>query len=186
MKKNGFTLIELMVASVILVLIIGAIYTTFRIGLGTWRRAEEMGEVYDEARLTLRGMTKELHSLFTRGQGKGMDFVGETDYLRFVYALSPEDKGYDLRAVEYSLEDRILVRRERFFPYSSTEEGFEEGVWEGISRFNLGYFDGESWLSSWEDKEGLPLAVKISVYPESSRPFYAIVELPGGFGVEEE
>lgn len=183
MKKNGFTLIELMLATLILAIIIPAVYAAFRTGLSAWQRAEKEGEFYDEARLAFGGISRELRSAFITEE---MGFAGGQDSLSFVYALPPDrDAGYDLRGVQYSLENGCLMRREKLIPYSSSVTEFPEEIWEGIRELELSYFDGKSWNSSWQEKEELPVAVEITVYPEDRSPLYLLVDLLGGVESEE-
>lgn len=63
MKKNGFTLIEVIVTTVLVALAGLATYSAFRSGISVWARTAQAAAT-DEAYLVLERLSKDLHNAF--------------------------------------------------------------------------------------------------------------------------
>lgn len=61
-RKKGFTLVEILVAVTIFSIIITMLFTVFKVGLESWRRAESNLEIYQNARIALDMMSRELRA----------------------------------------------------------------------------------------------------------------------------
>jgi len=61
-RKKGFTLVETLVVMTIFSIIVTMLFTVFRIGLESWRRAESNLEIYQNARIALDMMGRELRA----------------------------------------------------------------------------------------------------------------------------
>lgn len=118
-RAAGFTLVELLVATLLMTLILGAVYTAFNTTTRAWRAGEATMASYQGVRTSVAVMTRELQCLVP---GAEHLFEGTSDELTF-YAvtrpLNPEEGlGARLLQIRYRLKDDpdrrgyILVREE--------------------------------------------------------------------------
>lgn len=169
--SKGFTLIEVMIALFIGSLIFGVIYSSFFQIMKSKDIAENELELYHEARVILSRITKDLNSVYPRGN----IFVGKSNYIsaepyfegglendnswiRFTslsrspsYNKSDSDQAqinYYVQKIEDRNSDRddqlySLFRREN--PYiGGNEEGVNYSISDRIVLFRLNYLSGES------------------------------------------
>ncbi len=61
--NSGFTLVELLIALTIFSVISLGLYSTFSSGISVWRRSEDANRIYQEARLALEQMAREIKSV---------------------------------------------------------------------------------------------------------------------------
>lgn len=118
-SESGFTLAELIVASTIVVLVMGAVYASFGTSLLLWRRGEADFAMYQEARTALALLERELQNVVP---GAAPLFEGEDDELTF-FAVAPpldvsEGPGARVLRIRYRVRPnpsgpgRILTRDE--------------------------------------------------------------------------
>ena len=150
--RKGFTLIELLIAlsffSVVMV-VVGSVFGT---GILAWKRGEEEGAVYQEARLTLERMAFELRNALPY---EGAPFEGKEETLSFVQVRSPRlsKKTLEWVRVTYAVQPEegsaVLVRRVDPLLKGEAEEGT---LLESFSRIRFFYpsFEGDEWV--WKDE----------------------------------
>jgi len=61
MKNKGFTIIELLITIAILMLISGAVYTSFTLSQRAYRESENSAEITQNGRVILERMNREIH-----------------------------------------------------------------------------------------------------------------------------
>ncbi len=180
--KKGFTLLEVMVASVI-----GAFIALVSVGA---LRAVTAGQAMvntniaaaDELRYAVELIRSDLANVYRDGSANAMKFVGafaESDenmitsltmrIVSLANARRNEPEG-DIHEVHYYLmegEDKSFLMR-RIYPLvgTETEEELPGGVLtaiaENIVGFELMYFDGEEWVPEWPaELNRLPEMVEI-------------------------
>ena len=105
-RTGGYTLLEVVIAVGILVVLGSGLATLLTQGISIWRRAENRGKVYDQARILLERMAEDLRSVVVdSGSGRGspwVRFICDQDYLgrqrlRFVRTISAETSNELLR-----------------------------------------------------------------------------------------
>ncbi|HUV04717.1 MAG TPA: type II secretion system protein GspJ [Armatimonadota bacterium] len=187
--RSGFTLVEAMVAIVILLTVIGSIYGAFRAGNLSVSRTEERVDAYQTARILLAQITHELCSAYQPGWMRD-SFLGEDtpgsesaqqhDTLMFVTTAhappSPDDLRGDLCQVTYYVryspggEPQGFVMEENFHPgLQPTQEtpGEQRRVFElsdMVIGFNCQYLDGSrEWRNEWVEQSELPKAVRVEL-----------------------
>ena len=105
-RAGGYTLLEVVIAVGILVVLGSGLATLLTQGISIWRRAENRGKVYDQARILLERMAEDLRStVVDPGAGVGspwVRFICDRDYrgrqrLRFVRTISAETSNEILR-----------------------------------------------------------------------------------------
>jgi prepilin-type N-terminal cleavage/methylation domain-containing protein len=83
----GFTLVELVVASTLMVLVLSGVYLTFTTAVRSWRSAELDYSTYEDARRALGLFEREIHGIpadalhLTRGTADSIEFVTLTQPL---------------------------------------------------------------------------------------------------------
>jgi type II secretion system protein J len=194
-KRTGFTLVEVLVASTIGVFIA-------MVAVGALRAIIASGEMVDssinaaaEVRFAANMIARDLQNFYSSDDIDNTKFIGTieplegdnyTSYLIF-YTLGrtkariDQPEG-DLYEVEYYLvqegENSMLMRRLWPNPSKDYEELEPRGILtviaENIAAFEVQYFDGEEWSEEWpEEMQALPDLVSISIIalqPDRSNP----------------
>ena len=172
MKAKGFTLIELVIAILILAVIAVSVYGSFSAGVKAWRRGGEDREL-QKIRIALLKIQKELRSSFFFSKAP---FKGASSEIAFPLAASGEDRDEIYLIDYYVTEDRhaglkVLMKRKALFAENrfSEERPMEEFIFSADSidfEYAYGLKDGSKgieWKDAWlESQEKLPLAVKIN------------------------
>jgi len=119
-NNAGFTLAELLVATLLTTLVMSGVYFTFNSSIRIWRNGEKNLQTYQDARTSMTIMNRELMQML---EGAGHLMEGEDDEISF-YAVAPpfyddDHQGPRILWVRYrtktdaSAPGRILVREER-------------------------------------------------------------------------
>jgi len=195
LKRTGFTLVEVLVASTIGVFIAMVAVGALRAIIASAEMVDSNINAAAEVRFAANMISRDLQNLFNDDDIESTKFIGTvealednnyTSYLIF-YTLGrtkariDQPEG-DLYEVEYYLmqegETSSLMRR--LWPNPSKEyEELEPGgiltvIAEDIALFEVQYFDGEEWFEEWpEEMQALPDLVSISIaarQPDRSNP----------------
>lgn len=86
MKRGGFTLVELLVASVLMTIVLSGVYAMFSGVFNAWRGAEDNVHAYRDARVALGLMQREMAAI---APGTSHLVQGERDSLSFVALTEP-------------------------------------------------------------------------------------------------
>lgn len=122
-RRKGLTLIEVLITSVIFAILATSLFVVFKAGLDSWRRAQAHLEVYQNARVALDMMTRELSAAYLNSSNPDITFQGfysgivrsgwvtpsGGDEVFFIAALNPSlnyaDATSDLCKVGYYLDN---------------------------------------------------------------------------------
>lgn len=177
-KTKAVTLIELLISSVILVVVMLAVYSSFHTGIFGYKNIGETISFYQTARQVLEQINSDLRNSFAYS-AKETKFKGSKENISFLALadIFTEDKvteGYAF--ISYRLEGGRLLRTCRRNQESLNEksEAEPEEMASGVKEivFNYGYDNhGQMiWKDSWGEEEGkeeeqnrLPLCVKVSL-----------------------
>lgn len=206
----GFTLLEILITIAILAVLATMVYASFDASIKVIERVDKGSDKYREARFIISRLSEELSMAF-RPKDNSMPeaiFVGQNsildgrahDSLRFTslshFRSVPDQAASDFNLIEYSLETSpdgngwVLLHKERDNLYELSGDSFSQGgggqfvIGEDIHGLNLRYFDGKTWLDSWnaENEKGLPKVVEIKIdfgqAQGDERSFKSWVELP--------
>lgn len=182
MKRNAFTLIELVIATVILAVIVVSICSAFSVGIKAWRRGNE-GQGLQKVRLALLKIQKELRSSFFFSRAA---FKGASSEIIFPLSI-PEENIEKIYIITYRMDEnkdtgaRNLVREKRLFTENPQDE--KEAIKEPVFPVKLIAFkyaykledgsNGFEWQDSWpETQNNIPSAVKISFQLDNSDEIY--------------
>lgn len=146
-RSSGFTLAELVVATTLIALVMASVYTALSTAVNTWHGGEPTNRTFEDARLTLGLLQKELQGALPAA---GVLFNGGRDWVEF-YTLTPpmyleDGEGGRVLRVRYRLrtgearKGRILEREEAVvespLPMMPPTTDREEDM--GIGRVRLG------------------------------------------------
>ncbi len=118
-KHSGFTLVELLVACVLLSVVLGGVYVAFSSSVRLWRLGEANLRTYQDARTAMTIMTRELDRVAPRTAHLCQ---GKDDELEFYAIAQSMDVGEDalprMMWIKYRLKQdpdvgKTLVREER-------------------------------------------------------------------------
>ncbi|NIA15687.1 MAG: prepilin-type N-terminal cleavage/methylation domain-containing protein [Nitrospiraceae bacterium] len=172
-RRGGFTLAELIVATTILTVVMTAVYSAFSTTIRVWRLAETHQQTYQDARIALSTMTRELNCILG---GTEYLFQGKDDELEFFAVTPPMDveKGEGARVLwiryRYNGPADTLIREERIVegPIPTRRRGYQADEFD-MGRIKMGRkhkFDVASnvrgfdieyrWIPPHEQKKGEP------------------------------
>lgn len=166
-KKNGFTLAELLVATILLSIVMTAVYTLCNAVISAWRAVEEDYDAYQDARIAFTILQREINSLLNSA---GFLFEGADDEFTAFIVSEPmnvdKTEGRHLLRVRYyhNSKSNELMREEaivvKALPQSPDEDEMTGGrlrvqsketfvVATGVRRFRLQYV----WVPREEERD---------------------------------
>lgn len=182
-SEAGFTLIEVLVALVVLAIVVAMLPGAFRFAHATWDAAARLDRRagYDIAGGFLRSRLAEAMPIFepTASGLKRIAFQGTGETLSFVAATpnGPAGAGLYRFALEMGLADarsRAPALLARVRPYRTGAADSDAGeerrmLVEGVTGLAIRYFGrGEArsepaWLGAWTSTDALPMLVELTV-----------------------
>jgi prepilin-type N-terminal cleavage/methylation domain-containing protein len=132
-KKSGLTLIEILVVAVLFSILVISLFTVFRGALDSWRKAETILDMYQNARFALDMMEREISSAYlyqdsantaywtkfegyAAGAGPKANSMPADDAIFFVAPIAGNPGKQDLCEVGYWLRnDNCLMRHFEYF-----------------------------------------------------------------------
>jgi len=187
--KNGFTLIEILVALAIVAVVVTLSYETFNGVIRSVQQVDDQAELDQMVRVSMSIMVNELNSAYWRppsekASATPYEFTGTdnqageepSDSLRFTMLSHTRAKegGGDptVSILEYELvpvaqsEVATLMHTEETNYLSLSENSLERfELAEQVVGLNFRYFDGKQWSEEWSasDRKKLPRAVEIQI-----------------------
>lgn len=185
----GFTLVEVLVAMVLLGLISLTLFSSFRFGVRAWEagtaRVEQLGELEVVQNLIRNELTEAVQLPVDSGAlVPESTFVGAPGELRFSGPL-PVHLGmggthvFTLSSTGTGRDRGLTLRWQLYRPDMLIDgEGWSDPVVliAGISDLELAYFGAEkddelpTWRDSWKDQETLPELIRLRVKFEHADP----------------
>jgi general secretion pathway protein J len=192
-RQQGFTLIEVLVATAISALLLTAAYGIFSSISAARDRLEKEGDACHLARVVFDRLGRELRGVFYRPHTSGSRFAGGTDntgrpYLELITtAATPLSGGSGFVVVRYrQVQDEELggvLLRDEFPAYDKPpSQQPEKRLAAGIADLRLRFhYDGE-WLDQWQANKqgGMPDMVEVTLAiaaGEEKMPFVTAFEL---------
>lgn len=165
-RKKGFTLVEVLVVTVIFSIIGIGIMTSFVSAVKIWRRSQDLFRVYSGLILTLEKVSRELrHSVNMPDIGFEAPSSNEFSFpalvgnscMKVTYKFDPQEK--TLSRGQVSLKDIIAEK---------TEEGYTQANLIDLEELNINYFyfnkddKSLSWQDTWKKEDGILRLVKFN------------------------
>lgn len=170
-RQDGFTLMEVLVASAILAVILGALYSTFFLSSKAISGLDESVLKLQEGRAFLDIIRREIGASFYSGNDKKTFFKLED---RDVYGrqasriaftgFSPLRGGMsELRYHIKESGDRLILYKEILSPFGANEGFHEADIIEDVGEFSVEARQGDKWIKTWDTAlmHRLPDEVKI-------------------------
>ncbi|MBI3097710.1 MAG: prepilin-type N-terminal cleavage/methylation domain-containing protein [Planctomycetes bacterium] len=204
-RRNGFTLIELLVAMTIFSLVATAVYATLSAGRTATVRADRRGELFQIGRSAMALITRDLKGILSSqsaydaglvgedaGDFDGISFytasnapdpnrIGEADLMQVRWYVGPESDGQTIALQRSTV--KLLTAIAAF----EDDLYLIEPVASEVTALNFRYFDGSTWLDSFDSVQSntMPTAVevtlRVTVGPDldyESQIFRTVVYLP--------
>jgi type II secretion system protein J len=188
LRKSGFTLVELMLAILILAIMMSIVYGVLVSTVNAAKRVEEITAASEIGPAILTSIRTDLEGAFlpktegeyfvaTKSSGGGAS-RDRINFVTSVMAYGPENdieepRFHSVNEVGYQLiESRkeqglaILYRREDFFIDNDPLKGGRlTELYDRVRSFSLRFLEGETWRGDWNSKtqKGLPKAVEIEL-----------------------
>ena len=184
MKKNaGFTLVEMLVAMVILAIVLMTAYRVFSSSYSALHHVNPDRDLFHTARVILDRMTDEIQSAYYDPGLKYTGFVGENDeedeaprdsltfsamanfyWIKKIEGINESDFlkiSYALIGDEEDTAVTRLIRRQdpAFGPFEDDPEQISSGdrgvhqLADGVWGIDFRYFDGKEWVEEWNSGE---------------------------------
>jgi prepilin-type N-terminal cleavage/methylation domain-containing protein len=186
-SRGAFTLLELMVAMVLMVVVASCLYTALYTGFRAYRSALSAVEPTLQAINAIELLKEDIDGVLPPGSNlagaftgtdsagtKGVDADSIEFYTTHIYADDDQLVG-GLGKIELLLEtdpnsqdgSYLLVRRLTTNLLAPKEaEAAEQVLCRRVVSMNLRYFDGSGWVNEWDstaDANSLPLAVEVDI-----------------------
>lgn len=183
-RNKGFTLLEVLIAVVLLSILAGALYGSYFGVVRARERAAEGMESRRELGATLDLIRREFSSAVYNRTDKRLHFVvedrdnfGAPSSTLELTTLAPPSAGLargesGIVTVRYRMvqkdQKRALIRQERDLVFAGPEAMPGYPQMERISAFLVECYDGSKWVKSWDSaiNGALPKSLKVTVRVE--------------------
>lgn len=199
-RARGFTLVELTVALVLMAAIAAVLFGSLSLAARTWDGGEAKVQEVSDMRAAQAYLRAQISAQYPQRLWKvpelPMMFAGERDEIRYAAALPErvaEGGVYYFRVVVQESDGKSQLVQERVVPdvaATSPPEfgGAERSVLaDGIGELRIAYFGRDpgvaesaapTWRDRWEDRQRLPLLVRIDVKPVKGAPWPTLLVEP--------
>jgi general secretion pathway protein J len=177
-RNKGFTLLEILIALLLLVIICGALYGTFFSLIRGREIAVAKMDARRELSMTLDQVRRELTSAIYRADDKRLHFVVEDrDYfgkpastIDFTTITPPMERGVpssDQAVIVYRAEEKekklVLYRQEKDLYASSVPVTYPQMT--EVEGFLVECNDGDKWLRTWDSalNNRLPKSIRVTI-----------------------
>jgi len=183
MKRNAFTFIEVIISILIFTIVAVTVYSTFNMGIKTWRRGQDKKSL-QKIRLALLKMEKEIKDTFFFSKAP---FKGFSEEMVFPLIVSSGDRD-DIYIVAYSvgIDEGTglseLARKQKPFSEEIEDEEWKIKIFPFLTKeikFEYAYGSddslGSQWQESWnsEKQQGLPSGVRVSLEMDEEEEVYS-------------
>lgn len=177
-SKNGFTLLEVMLAMSLLSVMVVLLFASLRIAAQSWDAGEEKIIRVNEKAVVYQFFKRHLTTILPlwddfSDEGRHFSFQGARDRLQFVsvFPASAGRKGLQIFEVgaDSNEEGMIGVKLTPFYPTVENQawEPEEVSLLEHVDSIEFAYYDvseeNRGWLDEWRDKGKLPELIKIKI-----------------------
>lgn len=196
-KQQGFTLLEMMVAFVMVSLLFLALFSAFNTISRGWDAADKRMTKNEDMSLINGFLRRQLEQILVVKMNTESEayyaFEGERDVVRYAAPLQPLQTQGGIYLIELGVASSDFGKKleVKFTPYrpeltwDDAFDGLEPVlVYEGFKQVEFSYFGSEnidddaSWQDSWVDKEVYPSLLKLTLKDDEQTWPEMIVSLP--------
>jgi general secretion pathway protein J len=198
-RSAGFTLVELMVALLLLALISGVLYGSLSLSANSWDRGEAKADQASDMRQTAEFLRQALGAEHPLRLHKAVDqplyFAGASDSLAFAGATPGRVGGgiyYFRIALAASGQSSKLVLSRTIPDYTAVKPpSFDTAdasvLAEGVAQLKFSYFGRDpdandvvdpTWRDHWDDPQILPLLIRMDVKTTQGTSWPSLVVEP--------
>jgi general secretion pathway protein J len=198
-RDRGFTLIELVIALMLLALMSSVLFGALQLAGRSWDGGEAKVAQVTEMRQTQQFLREQIAGAYPQRLPKAADFPllfsGEREELRFSAPLPARvaEGGvlyFRLALVKDAEHSRLVLERaipDLSVPDEPSFDGADRSILaEGIGSIKLGYFGRDSgtvegaptWRDRWEDRQILPQLIRVEVVPAKGPAWPPLVVEP--------
>jgi general secretion pathway protein J len=196
----GFTLIELIIALVLLALIASLMFGSLSMAARSWDGGEAKAEAVSSMRQAQSFLREQIEAELPLRVKKAAElplmFAGERDEIRYAAALPPrvqEGGAYFFRLAVMRNGDKSQLVLERTIPDPAATQNPEFNsadhtvLADDIAELHVSYFgrdanaadvDTPTWRDKWDDPQRLPLLMRIDVIPAKGLPWPTLTVEP--------
>jgi general secretion pathway protein J len=193
--NSGFTLLEILIALLLLVILSGALYGTYFAMVKSRDRAVAGTEPLRDLRSTLDILRREIDAVFYNKRNKSLHFVVEDrdifgkpsstlDFTTVTTPLNGAAPSSDLVRVRYKPEEKdgkLLLMREESDVYLENEP-LPYPQMEELQGFLVECYNGGKWVRSWDSdlNNGIPQAVRVTltIKDGENTTDYSVIAVP--------
>lgn len=197
---RGFTLVELVVALLLLALMASVMFGSLSLSARSWDGGEAKVAQVAEMRQTQEFLRSQLAAQLPQRLRKAVEFPllfgGDRDEIRYAAALPPRviDGGvyyFRLALLRSGSAGELVLQRLIPEPDAREAPRFDNAeksvLAKDIAEFQVAYFGREAnarpdepatWKDRWDDRQSLPELVRIEVRPERGPAWPALVVEP--------
>ena len=158
--KNGFTLMEIMVSTAILVVIFGLVSFVSRNALRSWLSSQVQGNRYQSIRYLLKTFSDDTSSFFISDSAP-LTFQAEKDKLFFLNRGLEEGQLSEVGYFYDGDNQRIMRSLQKKSDYDFDTFDTQTDIVRGVTDFGFSYYDGNQWLEQWDSASFFVEKVKV-------------------------
>lgn len=182
--RRGFTLLEVMIALVLLSLLLSVLFAGLRLGAQSWDAGQtRVGDAADRAQVLAfldRQLTRAEPLFWQHPQGETqLAFEGRRETVAWVATLPAHRGGGGLALLSLEVgrlegQPSLVLGHQLFHPDTLDPGTFEEQevLLEGVTEITIEYFGPEegdnrlSWSDTWLDRSELPRLIRLRIEGE--------------------
>ena len=193
--QKGFTLLETLIALVLMSLLIMALFGGFRAGIRSWQAAENHVQWVEEPRQLSALLYRHLNQFIPVMTGQSSHgytyiFAGEPERLLYVapLSLSVGDKPYIIELInQYDGQAGLWARFAPLVDDASYQELLDQAEYTQISEnvsAQFVYFFAQGWVDTLPDGQ-VPTLVKVNLTIKSQQDWPSLVFAVNALGAEQ-
>jgi len=185
-KNNGFTLIEMLVASAVSSVILIMVYTAYSSIIKNVNQGKIATQYFEEINLIIRRIDSDLLNTYWTENSKDISFIssieGNSSRINFVtseyknnrmiLAVKESFPSSDIHEVGYYLKTdsktgkyNLIRRTEIHYDSSPLEGGIEEVILKNVESIKFDFKYRSDWINTWDsrEKKRLPSGIKTTL-----------------------